>query len=116
MGAYTIFVMTRFSYRRFCVMPPEPPELVALSDLRRMPNCVPLNVQFATTRFETPRAVLLPMESPWPNPKAQLVTIVYQDVPPVLPRAMQSSPSLIEQSLTRTLVPSRSMPSVLGEL
>src|SRR5580698_3816974 len=56
------------------------------------------------------------MDIPWPVPKAQLVTIVFQDVPPVLPRAMQSSPSLNVQPFTKTLVPIRSMPSVLGEV
>src|SRR5580698_600884 len=96
-------------------MPPSPPELLALSDFIRMPYCVPLNVQFTTVRFETPPEVLLPIDRPCPKPKLQLVTSVPEDVPAVLPSAMQSSPSLMKLFSTRQFVPMRSMPSVLGD-
>src|SRR5579862_4011938 len=99
----------------FCVRPPSPPEAVALSDFIRRPYWVPLKEQLMTMRLETPPEVLPPMETPWPVPKLQLVTTVSEDVPAVLPSAMLSSPSLIEEFSTRQFVPIRSMPSVLGE-
>src|ERR1700722_8020661 len=97
-------------------MPPAPGELDALSDFIRMPYCVPVNEHAPTTKFETPLDVLPPMESPWPDPKMQFVIMMPEHVPPVLPSAMLSSPSLMLQFCTRQLVPIKSIPSVFGEL
>src|SRR5579871_1630639 len=89
-------------------MPPS-----VLLDLSRRPYWVPLKVQLSTSTLLTLPLVMLPMESPWPLPKVQPVTVM--PLQALEPPICTTSPSLMKQFLMLTLVPRRSMPSVLGE-
>src|SRR5215468_2073035 len=100
--------MPMFKYERFCTMPPR-----SLSDLIRMPLSVLLKVQLMTVRLETPPEVLLPMETPCPSPKVQLVITTSTEAEALLPSATLSSPTLILQLRMTALVSAKSMASVL---
>jgi len=76
----TMLVIVMFEYKRFCAIPPAPGDLAALSDFMRMPYSVPLNEQLVTVKFDTPPAVLLPIDTPCPTPNTQLVTRMSVDI------------------------------------
>ena len=89
--------------------------LASGSHFMRMPLTVPLKPQLMTVKFVMPSVTVLPMETPCPLPKTQLL-MTKPLSGPVDPRAMLSSPTLMLQFTIKQFVPTKSMPSVLGEV
>src|SRR3954452_10109153 len=68
-----------------------------------------------TVMFETPPEVKLPMDTPWPAPKVQLVIMMSAETDALLPTATLSSPTLMLQLRMMQFVSARSMASVLWD-
>src|SRR5207248_4364145 len=79
-------------------------------DLMRIPASVPLKVQSSTVISDTPPAVGLPIDTPWPLPYVQR-RMCTSDVPP--PQVKLSSPTLTSQSSMSTCEPETSHASAL---